>query len=282
MPLLVTIPPFISKTKQWESFLSLDHKLDQKASTYVQLTDLQNFVISTSENIVSTNQSFKLISKLNIFRSWAPYWSHLVNTHLFDKIDQTIWKKLNQDFRKSDFNVIFGCVSLDEFYILVYNNTATLFNIYSFNNHGERVDDLSSLIIKQITKVNIMSMVFAKNNQQWLIINSIFFNVCALNLKTHQIINFHEYSHSFLTVFISFQPEPTILIVSSYNNNIVQVMTQTENKVLRFQGSNCVQFGFDESTNAIMFADLLSKSQKRVKLFALSKILENKSTINVN
>lgn len=137
-------------------------------------------------------------------------------------------------------------------------------------------NDFDNLIKKQLQAPNIMYITTALNNEQWIVVQSVYSHTLALNLKTHQTIAFHNYPHSIYRLFISFDPEPILIISSSYGMSI-ELITQSGNKKINFVQVFFSFFDFDESLNALMFVNLLSNEQKRVRLIKLVDLLQNPS-----
>jgi hypothetical protein len=134
--------------------------------------------------------------------------------------------------------------------------------------------DIGSLIKQKIQSVNIHHLSSPMNNQQWLLIQSVHSPILALNLKTLVTFNFPNYPNSIYQSFITFDPEPIVLLIAIYSQREIQLMTQTKNKLLIFGESSLTYFYFEESTGTFMFLDLLLNNTKRVKIYSINDILK--------
>jgi hypothetical protein len=274
LPLIVTLPSYLSKTGKSELYLALDNNDESMGSDYISLTNIHPKRVIHSHQRILNKKSSQLVRRLTIFHHWAPFWSDLVDTKYLDAIDGKLWRNIDSDLGHEHANRFHCCVSFTEFYLIVYTNSASKFVVYSFCKSQVQRQDIGSLIKQKIQSVNIHHLSSPMNNQQWLLIQSVHSPILALNLKTLVTFNFPNYPNSIYQSFITFDPEPIVLLIAIYSQREIQLMTQTKNKLLIFGESSLTYFYFEESTGTFMFLDLLLNNTKRVKIYSINDILK--------
>lgn len=272
-PLMVRIPPFLSHSRQPELYLALDPNDLINGAEYINLTNINS--ISSTTSIKRHNKKFssqlysRLFTELTGFSSSAPYWSDLINTTIIDNFK--IPNQFCDEFNDRNFKRCYSSVSVNEFYVIIYNNNASFFTVYSFLASTNSVDrfDCTSLIQNHIKDVNLMDVVASINDQQWLIIHSIWEKPLAFNLKTKQCLEFHKYPNSFDQCFILFEPEPLLLIKQRFFRSFdLHLVTQNKFEFSVFKGPDFKSFlGFDDTSGAVVSLDLSLNEPKVISLF---------------
>ena len=278
IPSFVKIPPFLSHTRKPELYLVLDNT-NLNSSEYVNLTNVNSVSsIKCCKTKLFKQSFFRMFTELTGFNPWAPFWGEIIDSDIIDNIELS--SQFYDEFDNPNYKRCYCVVSVDEFYLIIYNNNATFFTVYSFLLSTVVRFDCTLLIKNYIQEVNLLDVVASVNNQQWLIIHAIWEKPLALNLKTKQCIQFHHYHHSINRFFILFEPEPILLIQNIVRSFELHLVTQNKCEFLSFKHSGFKSFwGFDESNKTIMFTNLFCTDQKKVISISLNDFLNNKIII---
>lgn len=247
-------PSLLSITKKRETFLTLDAMDRIYGSIYINLTDLTNITIT--HNTTRNDNGVKHLQILNSlcdFPHWAPFWYNLIDSSCFD--DSTFQQTFKKDMKDPYVLLMKSCVSVDEFYLIVESCCITTFVIYSFEKGKVSRFDAKSLLLSKIPKPNITNKGIAINSPRWLILSSIYSNIVALNLKTHQSMEF-VYCDIIGTFMNTFLIESLNALVVFSGCNIVYILTKNAKYFKSSPNFVTNQMFFDVTTNEFLIKDL--------------------------